>query len=164
MGPATAISPFSLDRDDIRFRQPSLAPAVGRSSDRHLYPRYSRHAHLDLRASGCSMEAGRSQDGKEGTVQMKAQLTSRDWFGKASAGLVLGLAIALGLSGLLAEAMGLKDTYFSLQGQLTMWLMAPVWAIILSFCFLFRSGQRAWAVLSALTAVIWISLYLLGNL
>ncbi|MFI8666406.1 hypothetical protein ACIGGE_08225 [Qipengyuania sp. NPDC077410] len=95
---------------------------------------------------------------------MKARLTSRDWFGKASAGLVLGLAIALGISGLLAEAMGLKDTYFSLQGQLTMWLMAPVWAMILSFCFLFRSGQRAWAVLGALTAVFWIALYLLASL
>ena len=95
---------------------------------------------------------------------MKAQLTSRDWFGKASAGLVLGLAIALGISGLLAEAMGLKDTYFSIQGQLTMWLMAPVWALILSFCFLFRSGPRAWAMLGAAAAAIWIGLLLLGSL
>lgn len=95
---------------------------------------------------------------------MKTQLTSRDWFGRASAGLILGLAIALGASGLMAEAMGLKDTYFSLRGQFTMWMMAPVWALILSFCFLFRSGLRAWGVLGAVTGAIWLILFSVGRL
>lgn len=95
---------------------------------------------------------------------MRGELSGRDWFGKASAGLILGLAIALGVSGLLSAAMGLKDTYFSLQGQFTMWMMAPVWCLILSFCFLFRSGTRAWIVLGATTGAIWFVLFLIGRL
>lgn len=95
---------------------------------------------------------------------MKGELTSRDWFGKASAGLVLGLIIALGVSGLLTALMGLKDTYFSLPGQFTMWMMAPIWALILSFCFLFRSGTRAWICLGAVAGALWLALFLIGSL
>lgn len=95
---------------------------------------------------------------------MTVQLSSRNWFGKASAGLVLGLAIALGTSGLLTAVLGLENTYFSLPGQFTMWMMAPVWALILSFCFLFRSGLRAWSILGAVAGAIWLVLLLLGRL
>lgn len=95
---------------------------------------------------------------------MSAPLTSRDWFGKASAGLILGFAIALGVSGLLFWAMGVTEGYFSLRGQLTMWIIAPIWCGILSFCFLFRSGMRAWLVLGAAAAAIWLALFATGLL
>lgn len=95
---------------------------------------------------------------------MKRGLTSRDWFGKASAAVVLGFALSLGLSGLLAWAIGVGDTYFSTRGQLTMWVIAPLWCGILSFCFLFRSGLRAWTMLGAASAAVWLALYLLGAL
>ncbi len=95
---------------------------------------------------------------------MKEGLTSRDWFGKASAGLVLGFIVSLGLSGLLAWALGVSDTYMSTKGQVAMWVLAPLWAGILSFCFLFRSGPRAWAVLALLAAVIWAALWAGGRI
>ena len=95
---------------------------------------------------------------------MKASLSSRDWFGKASAGTVLGLVIALGLSGLLAKALGADDTYYSLPGQVTMWMIAPVWCFILSFCFLFRSGTRAWLILGLISAVIWSGVAILATM
>jgi len=95
---------------------------------------------------------------------MKEPLTSRDWFGKASAGLLLGLAIAIGVSGLLSWALGIRDTYFSLPGQFTMWMVSPIWCGILSFCFLFRSGARAWAILGLATAAIWLALLATGML
>lgn len=91
-------------------------------------------------------------------------LSSRDWFGKASAGLVLGFALALGLSGLLAWAVGVGDTYFSPKGQLAMWVMAPIWCLVLSFCFLFRSGLRAWGWLGLATMVVWGMLFAGGRL
>lgn len=94
---------------------------------------------------------------------MTTQLSSRNWFGKASAGLVLGLAIALGASGLLAAALDLKETNFSLPGQVTMWMMGPVWSFILAFCFLFRSGLRAWTVLGAAAGIIWLVLFCMGK-
>ncbi|MBW4329264.1 hypothetical protein KY084_00030 [Stakelama sp. CBK3Z-3] len=94
---------------------------------------------------------------------MKTQLTARDWFGKASAGLVLGFVIALGVSGLVSLALGVGDAYFSTTGQFTMWLIAPVWSLILAFCFLFRSGLRAWVLLGIVALIAWAALYVLGG-
>ena len=91
-------------------------------------------------------------------------LTARNWFGKASAGLILGLVIAIGVSGLVSWSLGLRDTYFSLPGQFTMWIVSPIWCCILSFCFLFRSGARAWAILGIAAAVIWAALLATGSL
>lgn len=93
---------------------------------------------------------------------MSHRLTSRHWVGKASAGLVLGFAIALGTSGLLAWAVGARDTFMAPQGQLAMWFMSPVWCGVLSFCFLFRSGARAWAMLAIAAVAIWLALYATG--
>ena len=95
---------------------------------------------------------------------MSQPLTARNWFGKASAGLVLGLVIAVGLSGLVSWALGLKDTYFSLPGQFTMWIISPLWCAILSFCFLFRSGPRAWSLLGLAAGAIWLALFATGTL
>lgn len=71
------------------------------------------------------------------------KLTSRNWFGKASAGLVLGYGLAVALTGLFAwfgpGGYGGDDKI-----QFNMWMMSPIWAGVLSFCFLFRDGLRAW--------------------
>jgi len=79
---------------------------------------------------------------------MNNSLTSRNWFGKASAGLVCGFALALGLSGLF-WLYGPQGGPVSGRLQFSMWLMGPLWALIFSFCFLFRDGLRAWAWLGA---------------
>lgn len=92
------------------------------------------------------------------------QLSSRDWLGKVTAGLILGFSLALGISGLLAWAIGVGDTFFSTRGQLTMWVIAPIWCAVLSFCFLFRSGLRAWAMLGLATAAVWAALFATGTL
>lgn len=95
---------------------------------------------------------------------MNTSLSSRDWLGKVSAAVVLGFALSLGLSGLLSWAIGVGDTYFSTKGQLTMWVMSPIWCAILSSCFLFRSGARAWGMLGAATLIVWIALFATGRL
>lgn len=68
----------------------------------------------------------------------------RQWFAKALAGLFAGLAIAIGLSGLLAWA-GPGGIDAPGKYQVVMWAVVPVWMLALTFCFLFRSGWRAWA-------------------
>ena len=88
------------------------------------------------------------------------KLSSRDWFGKASAGLLLGFFIAVGLSGIFARFGPGEVSSFSIQHQFTMWLIAPLLAGILSFCFLFRSGLRAWGWLGITNLVIWGLLYI----
>ncbi len=65
-----------------------------------------------------------------------------DWIAKTLAGVLLGLALAFGLSGLLSlllEPMPLPS-----RGQLVMWSVAPVWLLVCGGVYLFRSGRRAW--------------------
>ena len=92
------------------------------------------------------------------------QLTSKDWFGKASAGLIFGFLAALGLSGVFKLTAGVSDTFFSLPGQFSMWMMSPVWALVLSFCFLFPSSRSAWGWLALANGLLWGSLWLMGGL
>jgi len=77
--------------------------------------------------------------------------SSRSWFGKASAGLILGFALALSLTGLLAWLWPGGLMHSSGKTQLNMWLMSPIWALVLGFCFLFRTGLRAWLWLGGAT-------------
>jgi len=66
----------------------------------------------------------------------------RDWIGKTSAGLVLGLGLAFALAGLAAwcgEGPGAPN-----KTQFVMWLVAPIWLGVQSLVYLFRSGARAW--------------------
>lgn len=83
------------------------------------------------------------------------QLSSANWFGKASAGVIAGFMLTLAICGLLAHFGPLDVGYFSAQSQISMWLMSPVWGLIMSFCFLFRNGVHAWAWLGSANAVLW---------
>lgn len=66
----------------------------------------------------------------------------RDWLAKSTAGVLLGFTLALTCSGLLAHA--LAGIAPSARAQLVMWSIAPVWLVVMSACFFFRSGVRAW--------------------
>lgn len=67
----------------------------------------------------------------------------RDWTAKTLAGVLLGFALALALAGLFAflgpGGLDARDKY-----QLVMWLVAPLWLLVVSLVYLFRSGLRAW--------------------
>lgn len=95
---------------------------------------------------------------------MTRPLTSKDWFGKSAAGLILGFTLALGAAGLFKVLAGVGDTFFSTKGQFAMWLMAPVWALTLSFCFMFRSCARAWLWLAGANVLVWALVMALGGL
>lgn len=86
-------------------------------------------------------------------------LSSRDWLGKAAAGLVLGYALAIGISGLVAwfTPGGIEGGGGKLQ--FVMWITAPVIAGVLSFCFLFRTGLRAWSWLGLANLVVFALLF-----
>src|SRR3546814_15870064 len=73
------------------------------------------------------------------------EISSRDWFGKLSAALVLGFTLALALTCAFQTLFSRGDAYFNPQGQIAMWLMSPIWCALLSLCFFFRSPARAWA-------------------
>lgn len=74
-----------------------------------------------------------------------------DWLSKTLAGLLLGLSLALIASGLLMVR--LDGMPLPVSGQLAMWLVPPVWLLVLSLVYFFRSGLRAWAWLLAANAL-----------
>ena len=44
-----------------------------------------------------------------------------------------------------------------------MWMMAPVWALVVSLVFLFRTSLRAWGWLALANVVLWIPIFALGG-
>jgi hypothetical protein len=89
--------------------------------------------------------------------------SSHGWFGKASAGLILGFAIALAVSGIFAVAGPGGLMHSSAKTQINMWMMGLIWPLVLSFCFLFRSGLRAWFWLGLTTAILFAGLFVLKS-
>ena len=90
------------------------------------------------------------------------KLRSEDWFGKASAGLVLGFFLALGLSGCVGVFLLDGVSQFSIEHQFTMWIIGPMLICILSGCFFFQTSLRAWGWLGLANAVVWGLLLLTG--
>ena len=73
----------------------------------------------------------------------RERLQARHWFAKTMAGVVLGYALSVALSGVIAL---LTPGGLAGEGkiQFTMWMIPPLWATVLGFVFLFRDGRRAW--------------------
>ena len=76
------------------------------------------------------------------------RLDSAEWFGKTAAGLVLGFSLALAVSGLCAWLTPGGIAGGNGKIQFVMWLIAPLWAGVLCFVFLFRDSRRAWCWLA----------------
>ncbi len=95
-----------------------------------------------------------------------SELTSKHWFGRASAGLLLGFTFAVGVSAWISwfGPGGLEAG--SGKVQFVMWIVAPLWVTVLSTSFLFHSGKRAWTKLGLLNLLcfggLFIFQYLLG--
>ncbi len=90
-------------------------------------------------------------------------LTSRGWFGKASAATLLGFTLAIALTCTFSALFSEGDGFVTAQGQIAMWLVSPIWCTILGLCFLFRSGARAWGWLALANLVAW-ALYVAARL
>lgn len=85
--------------------------------------------------------------------------TRPDWWGKASAGAILGLGLALSLAGLYAYlAPGGIDAPVGRYSLMRM-MEAFVWIAVLGFCFLFPSGRTAWKWLGAANLISFAALF-----
>ncbi len=82
----------------------------------------------------------------------------RDWTSKTLAGVLLGLALALGASGLLSHFT--QDIPLTTRAQLVMWVVPPIWLGIAGCVYFFSSGLRAWAWLGGATLLVHGSLWL----
>ena len=93
----------------------------------------------------------------------RAPLTTEGWFGKASAGTLLGLVIALLVSALFAWFGPGGIMAGAGKTQFNMWMVAPVWTLVLSLVFLFQRVRDAWLYLGA-TALVLAGLLIAGRL
>lgn len=82
-----------------------------------------------------------------------------DWWGKTSAGLILGIGLAFSLVGLYAYlgpgGIDAPGGRYSLMRYLEVF----VWITVFGFCFLFRSGRAAWAWLGAANLISFAALF-----
>jgi cytochrome bd-type quinol oxidase subunit 2 len=88
---------------------------------------------------------------------------SADWLSKTLAGLIFGLAIAFVCMGFYAWY-GPGDIHSANKSQFVMWLVSPLWLVILAAVYLFPSGKQAWTVLFVVTALLYCSFFLLRSL
>ncbi|WP_076417704.1 hypothetical protein [Colwellia sp. UCD-KL20] len=65
-----------------------------------------------------------------------------DWLSKSLSGSILGLSLAILLSGIFAWA-GYQGITAPNKVQFVMWITSPIWLLILSFTYLFPSGKQA---------------------
>lgn len=82
-----------------------------------------------------------------------------DWWGKASAGAILGIGLALALVGLYAY---LGPGGINAPGgrySLMRYLEAFIWIAVFSTCFLFRSGRAAWVWLGVVNLIAFAALF-----
>jgi hypothetical protein len=84
-------------------------------------------------------------------MRRKASSVRADWVSKTLAGVLLGLALAVSASGLLALALAALP--LATRGQLVMWAAAPVWLGVCSSVYFFSSGVRAWLWLGGATVL-----------
>lgn len=75
-----------------------------------------------------------------------------DWWSKTLAGAILGWTLALAIAGIFAWA-GPGGIAAPNKTQFVMWMIAPVWMLVFSLSYLFRSGLRAVLWLGAANAL-----------
>ncbi|MDN7355485.1 hypothetical protein [Acetobacter senegalensis] len=82
-------------------------------------------------------------------------LSSRNWFPKVSAAVVAGGLLTFGIMGVVGLLCHSDASPRTLSAQFLLWLVALVWCVLLSVCFLFRSGRQAWVVLAGANVLVW---------
>ncbi|NVD97290.1 hypothetical protein [Massilia sp. BJB1822] len=81
-----------------------------------------------------------------------------DWWSKTLAGCILGWTLALAVAGIFAWA-GPGGADAPNKTQFVMWMIAPVWMLVFSLSYLFRSGARALLWLGAANALAYALLF-----
>lgn len=81
------------------------------------------------------------------------------WWLKTFAGLTLGLTLSFALIGMFAWY-GPGGIDAPVKVQFNMWMISPIWLIILTFSYLFKTGLKAFIYLGSANIMLY-SLYFL---
>lgn len=81
--------------------------------------------------------------------------TSQNWLSKVTAAVVPGNLLTFGLVGVIGLLSHADSDPRKASAQFLTWLTVLLWCTILSTCFLFSNGKRAWNYLSAAALCVW---------
>lgn len=84
-----------------------------------------------------------------------------DWWSKSLAAVLLGLLLTYGIIGLFAwfgpdnlnQTLSSERTLW--RTQFNMWMLPPIWLLIISFSFMFQTGLRAWVSLGTVNLIVY---------
>ncbi|GGP56312.1 hypothetical protein [Shewanella saliphila] len=76
------------------------------------------------------------------------------WWSKTLAGLLFGLMLAYGIVGIFAWY-GYGGIDAPVKVQFNMWMICPIWILVLSLSYLFKTGVNAVVYLLSLNAIVY---------
>ena len=88
------------------------------------------------------------------------------WWGKTIAGVVLGLGLSFALVGLFAWLgsdslpQEISNERLLWRSQFLMWMITPIWLLILSLVYLFTTAQRAVIWLGSANIIAYAALFM----
>ncbi|MDK2593500.1 hypothetical protein [Pseudoalteromonas obscura] len=91
------------------------------------------------------------------------------WWIKTFAGVIGGFFLTLGLVGIFAwlGPTGLTEQITEEQRlwktQFNMWIITPIWLLILCFVYMFKTGRQAWLYLGVSAVISNVIVYLLRS-
>ncbi|ALU41967.1 hypothetical protein [Pseudoalteromonas rubra] len=91
---------------------------------------------------------------------MKNNKIQPDWLSKSLAGVIAGGLLSFSIVGLVAWfgpdgiSGPLSNTQLLWKTQFNMWITAPIWLVILSMTYLFKTGRQAWIYLLLTTIML----------
>ncbi|KXV63926.1 hypothetical protein [Acetobacter orleanensis] len=83
------------------------------------------------------------------------KFSTDQWFFKVLASVFLGSLLVCGMMGVVGVVCHTDGNPRTASAQYLMWMAALVWSVVLSGCFLFRSGWQAWGVLALANSAAW---------
>lgn len=95
-------------------------------------------------------------------TRTKAHQIQNDWWSKTLAGAILGFTLALALTGIFAW-FGPGGIDAPQKVQVVMWMISPLWMILCSTAYFFRTGLRAWLWLLLANALAYTLLFIVHH-
>ncbi len=93
-----------------------------------------------------------AEDATPESKKKKPAPIERDWVSKTLAGMLLGLALGMGASGLYSALN--PQLALPVRGQIALWLVPPIWLITFGSVYFFQNGRRAWAWLGGANVLV----------
>ncbi|MEL7477759.1 MAG: hypothetical protein AAGJ17_02525 [Pseudomonadota bacterium] len=94
-------------------------------------------------------------------MSLVSQKIQPQWWGKTAVGVFLGLALSYGIVALIVWFgpdginSNLSDQRLFWKTQFNMWIVTPIWMLIVSFIYMFKTTKQAFIYLLSANVIIY---------